>query len=283
MLKENIATNTDVKGVFRLNASKVLPNDSLVFTSVGYVTLKIAANALAKKRVILMQEDEIILNEVKISSKEVKRKEIKLNGFSVYDPGFEANPIYYQDYVQAARKFISPKNISRLTAVRVARLIRMPIEDTLYGYYNYKNGHTRFRIRIYGVDTITGGPGKDINTEIIEMQNKRNTFIEIDLSRSNILINEKEFFLAVEWLLIPYNETLSTWYVDFDDEVKHRKRGYAEYTLEYDPILYGVQPRTKDKKPTTWLLSEIGGKWVSAEKLNYTTDIAISATITVEK
>ncbi|GAA4315302.1 hypothetical protein GCM10023149_11850 [Mucilaginibacter gynuensis] len=283
LIKENIVTGTDTTGAFRLISRKIIRDDSIAFTSVGYITVKIAASALVKSRVIMMQQDEVILNEVKITSKEVKRKEIKLGSFSVYDPGFGASPIYYSNYVQAARKFISPNNTSWLRSVRVARLIRFPIDDPVEGYYNYRNGRTRFRIRIYAVDPVTGGPGKSICRDTIELQNNRNTFIEIDLTKNNIRITEKDFFIAVEWLMIPYNETISTWYVDFAEEVKGRKDGYAEYTLEYDPVLYGVKPRTKDKLPTTWLLEAHDGKWTSAVELQYNADAAISAVIAVEK
>ncbi|GAA4315310.1 hypothetical protein GCM10023149_11860 [Mucilaginibacter gynuensis] len=280
LIKENIATSTDEKGAFRLASRKAQANDSLLFTFVGYIPVKIAAEALAKKRTIIMEEDEVILNQVNITSKEVKKKELKLNSFSVYDPGFTAMPDFYLNYVQVARKFISPNDISILKSVRVARLIRFPND---MASYNYKNGRTRFRIRIYDVDTLTGGPGKDICRDTIELQNNRNTFIEVDLSESKILITHKAFFIAVEWLLIPYNETITTAYEAYNDEVKNHKRGFARYTLEYDPVIYGVQPRGKNKIPGTWFMAVPNGKWMSAASHQYNADAAISAVIAVEK
>jgi hypothetical protein len=106
-------------------------------------------------------------------------------------------------YLQLAEQFDVPKAGMLLKNVVINRL-------AFYQYYitQYENTeleYTKFRIRLYDVDAITGGPGKDLCNEIIEVKSSDQKQKDINLKSYNIVIPNKTFFVAVEWLRDYYN------------------------------------------------------------------------------
>lgn len=62
-----------------------------------------------------------------------------------------------------------------------------------------------FRLRFYDMDSISGKPSEDLYNGVIEVKSS-SKIITINLEDSVIVIPHKDFFVAVEWLMIPYNE-----------------------------------------------------------------------------
>ncbi len=69
------------------------------------------------------------------------------------------------------------------------------------------NPRTRFRLHIYGADNTTGGPKTSLHDGDIIVENNSDKYIVIDLSKKYIRIPGNKFFVAIEWLAIPFNET----------------------------------------------------------------------------
>ena len=106
LIKEKVAASADGKGEFELPSNHPKPNDTLLFTGVGYKPLKIADNQFVNKAQIQLDEDAVFLNEVKVSSAKRKLKRLTLNPYSS-----ELNLPLYQEFTQrhqVAIKLYSP-------------------------------------------------------------------------------------------------------------------------------------------------------------------------------
>lgn len=108
------------------------------------------------------------------------------------------------DYHQIAQKYTNKHNIVKINRVSIYRLIKQEISGNTQDKFLQK---TKFRIRIYDIDSLTGRPTIDLCNRIIEVQDKENEVIKVNLNPYDIIISKKFFFIAVEWLHISYNKS----------------------------------------------------------------------------
>ncbi|GAA4327698.1 hypothetical protein GCM10023149_31250 [Mucilaginibacter gynuensis] len=268
LLKEQIAVSAAEDGSFQLTSNQHIDNDTLQFSSVGYITYKIPIRTFMPNSEVRIEEDTFFLNEIKVSSKKRRYKTSTLNDF--FGPDIHYTQAHFDSYYQVARKFIGKKEFGKLKEIRLARYIDK----------KQKNIKTKFRLRVYDVNPATGGPGQDICHEVIEVQNDDNTFIETNVTKYNIVIPKKEFFIAVEWLYIPYNEYCGYNLIPVRNESVII--GYKEqYSTLFQPSLRQV-PNDRDKRDRqTWLL-DINQPWTNTwfrSWIGLTGELALSAKV----
>ncbi len=270
LINEKVSTGADDKGTFKLLSSNPVENDTLLFSAIGYRTIKIPVAGFVQKRVVQLEEDIQFLNEVKVLAK-FKRKTITLNSL---DAEVKAVPDWsYAGFRQTARKFIAPAEYSRLKQVSIRRYLtrKSPFE----------NKDCRFRIRVYDVDEITGAPGVDISHRLIEVEETGNRqLITLDLSRYNIVIPKKTFFVAIEWLFIGFNESIQmTLGPRFASEFESEKGSDAailEYRIRYEPIIYSMDD---SENMRNIYQQNPNGTWIHPDKV-VTSGPAISTVLT---
>jgi hypothetical protein len=189
LMKENIGINTDENGYFILKSKSSKLNDTLIVSSVGFVTQKISiTNVLDTIINIQLAEQITTLDEIFVIPNYIWTTST-LNNFSDCGNEFVASSGYLQ---QVAQHLLAPKENSRLTEVKICRGPGKPKK-------------TIFRIRIYDIDSLTGGPGADLCNQVIEVKSKNNS-ARVNLEDYKLRISHKDFFVAVEWLKIPENE-----------------------------------------------------------------------------
>lgn len=159
------------------------------------------------------------------------------------------------DYLQLAQKFYINKKNTSLRNVTVNRMRDfMP---------------TRFRIRIYAMDATNGGPGQDLCKEIIETVDLERSEYVFDLKKYNIIIPDKIFFVAVEWMRDYYNRSRSPVY--------NKKTGKIDTLEVYRPFV-GIAPTTA-KKLNIWGLS-FKMEWKPYDYFSpFGTDLAMKAIV----
>lgn len=248
---ENIGTNADEDGKFVLTTEVGNLNDTLSISCVGYETLKIAVSKLAG--IIELEERQTVLANVSITSK-VKWTYTKLNdsecgNVSITTRGFQT---------QVARLFTTSSDKAILTDVEVCK--SNPI---------FENHKSIFRLRFYDMDTITKAPSTELCNEIIEVKTSSKR-TNVNVEKYKISIPNKNFFVAVEWLKIQYNENVEKVTTD----------GKKEVSITYRPniscsnALHGNNHREEREYPV-WGLS-YQNKWFP---MVFIKDISISATI----
>ncbi|HEU4470671.1 MAG TPA: carboxypeptidase-like regulatory domain-containing protein, partial [Flavisolibacter sp.] len=189
LVKENTGVNADAQGAFSIRSSWS-GVDSFRISSVGYETTVLPVHGWTDGQVIRLLPKEGMLKEVIVSANRQK-KVYDLNRFghcswNWYQIGRET--IY-----QLAQRFEAPGDGMQLLQLELCK----------------DRSESIFRFRIYDVDSVSKGPGKDLADTIIEVSSGE-THAEINLEQHHIIIPGKSFFVAVEWIFIPYNEEYQT-------------------------------------------------------------------------
>ena len=252
LMKENIGTNASEDGSFQLVSTKIKLNDTLIFSSVGFATLKLPVDKFKTDNIVVeLSEQQTILNEVIVTNKSFWTS-VTLNDFSKCGNSFISSSGYQ---TQLAQHFQAPKDNSILQDIKICRfsLPLIAIEKTI------------FRIRIYDIDTLKKSPSSDLCDQIIEVKTRSKT-ISINLEKYKIRIPNKDFFVAVEWLKIPFNESKS----------KMKVNGKNVEAITYRPSIGWTD--NLNTKMEAWML-DYKNIWRPMFTMNNKTSVSISATV----
>jgi hypothetical protein len=115
------------------------------------------------------------------------------------------------------------------------------------------------------MNTITKAPSADLCNEIIEVKTK-SKIIEVNLEKYDIQIPNKDFFIAVEWLKIPYNMKTS----------KIKINGKKEEHITYHPSIGWTD--AKNDQVEAWSL-DYKNNWRRMFSMINKTSVSIAATI----
>lgn len=176
---ENVYSRADDHGVFKIYSVKSLPNDTLIFTSIGYRSYKIAVSDIKGDLKIYLKEDVATLKEVSISG----RKEMILGAYK--KKGYKA----FTGLTMMTRRFMKKDGYSYLKTVSFLRKT-----DKLSG-----KGKARFRITIYNSES-NSGPPNDVVYEQILVEDTIEPVITVDLMKYHILLPTNFFFIGIERL-----------------------------------------------------------------------------------
>lgn len=228
LAKENRGLNADENGSFILKSN--LPGDSIIASSVGYYSHKIAIADFLRDTLILLKQKEKALADVIIENKKnwtttTLNRPKKCADYGLVTTGFQT---------QVAQHLQAPVSNCFLSAVRICT------NQPAFLFHET----SVFRIRIYDRDSVTGSPTDDLCDEIIEI-NSKNRVVNINLEPYKIRIPHKDFFIAVEWLKIPLN------YEDQKQKIKEEKA--TTDIVVYRPSI-GIIEHPKDALDT-WMLT----------------------------
>ena len=260
ILRARLTITTEKDGVFIIPGDLKTMKDTVVFAAQNYEQQKISLNDLA-----LLDTIRLIRNEV-ITAVVLQKytTDTLLNDFDKNEiwhyAGFDTETANF-DYYQLAQRFEAPKAGARLNRIKVARLA--------FNDYGLRREKVTYRLRFYDLDQATNGPGKELTGKTIEINNGEDRQSGISLTKYNIVIPQKSFFVAVEWLRNNYNEGYSVFY---DRKTKTRRR-----QVNYRPAI-GIAPKA-GKRLNIWGLN-FKYKWKPYTYfMPFGTDLAIKATV----
>ena len=254
LIKENKGINADEHGKFELVSFNPQKADTLIVSCIGFQTLKIPVDIFLNQNLpIELTPFERILKEVVVTNKKYLQ-EATLNPFSNCGTHFFTTSGYM---LQIAQHLTAPVSNAQLKEIKICRF-SIPIIAT---------SKAIFRIRLYDLDTLTNAPGNNLTEEIIEVKTK-SKFIQLNLTSYNIIIPTKHFFVAIEWLKIPYNE----------EKVKTKMpNGKIVESITYHPDI--GYTNTPSSPKDIWML-DYKNKWRGVGIFNSTNNLSISATVT---
>ena len=176
------------------------------------------------------------------------------------------------NYLQAAQKFDTEKAGSTLQQVELGRLI-IPVNGGESRISEPAN--TTFLLHIYAVDSLTGGPGNSLIKEPLEVKNRADQIIKIDLRKHKIMVPGKTFFVGIEWLMNSKNQRFQEMIGVVELVPGKRFRTIANL---YEPFIGMV----KNKKLTSdvWVMTPERQWKLYTHNMPYMTDLAISAHLT---
>lgn len=242
LLKEKVITKTNDQGYYNISSENRIPNDTLQFTSVGYKTFKLPVSAYQKQMFVSLETSNTQLNEVEITSSKIKT--VTLGKFFYSDLKTVIHkgnnnitvPIFAQSAI--AKHFVSPEINAIIKSVQIGR---RDLDEGIQPHTT-ANKYTRFIVSIMSSSANKEIPGETIFTKTVSLSDN-SLLIKIDLSKENIILPTTDFFIAIQWLIIPYNEIINVTYDSKLDGVSKKGRElYTEvskYSIYYQPFLVG--------------------------------------------
>lgn len=194
LVLENTGTNADAQGAFTLASDRALPADTLVVSCVGFRTLKLPVSGRLNQPMALeLEEQPVRLPEVMVRS---RTTQLVLDDFSNCGHSYTPSSGFA---VQLAQRFYAPAQNAVLTKIKICRNSNGPVDPQ----------KTVYRLRIYGMDPVTGAPAGDLCGAVVEVRSSSRVD-EVDVAPYGIVLPGKDFFIAVEWLKLPVNEKKGT-------------------------------------------------------------------------
>src|SRR5215217_981654 len=268
LLKENFTASTNDRGYYKLNSENPVTGDTLVFSSVGYITFLLPVASYQKNALILLEASNESLNEVVVTDR--KLKVLKLNNFSfanLKDQRDDPTNAKSQHGSKPTQPFSTPYTFAKLftapddnTILTTIELGRREFDESRYPQRPLimSNPNTRFRMHILSEAANTRKPGKVMFSTTVDLTDNA-LWVSIDLSKENLVIPWKRFFVAIEWLRIPYNELVKLEYAPKIRKVKKNGKSLLEdvsrYSILYQPALVAYR---RKKPQESWIKTGTG-------------------------
>lgn len=238
--KAHILTMTNSQGHFSLVVKNEIPNDTLIFTYVGYNTYRLAVAKYEQQMFVPLQPGSALLKEVSIAADKIKTVVLgKFNMADIKEVDTKAYkyftlPLTFRYY---AKFFEAPQANSVLTMIKLGR--RDFGNDSGLEFHTVSK-YTRFLIHVLTANPDNGEPGTPFFTKEISLTDN-SQMVTIDLSKDKVVIPGNKFYIAIEWLIIPLNEIISFHYGEkvekFRPDGTQLKFAAAEYSTLYQPVL----------------------------------------------
>ncbi|MRI02042.1 carboxypeptidase-like regulatory domain-containing protein [Kriegella sp. EG-1] len=230
-------TSTDENGHFYLDIPNELLEHKVHISSLGYKDTIVVAQTVYKSKLFHLVEESFELEEV-VVSKSLGDSYV-LNPISSYSltGGFDSSAtpwvlaLYFPN-IGAQKKYI--ENI------------------TVFFQKNPKFSQrtSRFRIRIYGVDSKTKNPSNDLVRKSLVLESEINKdYVSLDLSSLNIEIPENGVYIGLEWLFISNN-----WYRNIVTNPITKKKSVED---RFAPTFSGVYVKNQNYRAMVYGM----GKW----------------------
>lgn len=213
ILGTNYGTTSLENGNFSLKTDTIITNKLLKISSVGYndTLLKITE----------------LQNVIKLNPKIYELSDVKIY------------PTKKIEFIINDLKNITLKGA--ITNDTTPRIIGMyfPYKSSYYSYpyiksiliYTRDNKHMKFNIRVYGFDTISHKPSKELMIKNLLVKSSisllgKPRFVEVNLIDYSIKIPESGIFIGIEWLILPENKFRID-YTNIDSKKKFWRTHYG--------------------------------------------------------
>ncbi|MFP5081522.1 carboxypeptidase-like regulatory domain-containing protein [Pedobacter sp. JCM 36344] len=281
---KKIATSTNSQGYFKLTIDDTLRIDTLTFSSVGYITYKLAISDYKPNAIVILRTSNANLAQVNITKRKLKFE--RLNGFGlgqiIRDTAYVPTP--YSTQFSFAKFFSASEDNAILSKIEIGRIdFEMLFLEKLDANNEMEplmpvtksNPKTRFLIHILSVNSQSRLPDKLLFTKSISIENDL-SWVTVDLTSELFVLKSKEFFVAVEWLRIPYNEIFK---LEWAPRVRAKNKNgkelledVSQYRVFYQPALASY-PSTQ-RAPS--YIKNKQGLWMPSSNDK---EVALSATI----
>ncbi|MFD2147187.1 hypothetical protein [Mucilaginibacter antarcticus] len=199
IVRAALSITTENDGVFAIPGDLSKMRDTVIIYTQNYNVVKMALASLNGLDTIKLVKQATAGQLTKLSFK----NDTLINDYNRFDVGNFAGMHTGNGefkYLQIAQRFDVQRAGTLLKSIAIERLAFYLNKSKLIGP-NSKNGqyeyseleHTTFRLRIYDVNPVTGGPGKDICDKVIEIKSRDDKKLASNLMKYNIRIPNKTF------------------------------------------------------------------------------------------
>lgn len=248
---KNVISNHD--GYFFLDTVR-FNNDSLIVSSIGFETKKIAVKNLHSSSKILLMPKPQQLDEVVVIQKKGK---YKLKKLGVTKKPRKLFPQYGMTSQNGTIQAVYiPNNYS---VPGVLKYVNVYITDR-----GYPNAY--FRIHVYDVSLIEIKPGKELtSSNIVESGTKGNEWVKFDLIDERITIGENGSFIGIEWFenrdSESYQDTL-IYKATVTDGDYQKDTVITKFKSGYGVVLGARNELYQNAKHKIWYKLPFTGEWL---------------------
>lgn len=191
-------TSTDGVGHFFLDVPKDYLSKQVHISSLGYNDTIVLARNIYKSKRFEMVEESYILDEV-VVTEALGNSEV-LNPISSYaiTSGFSSSSTPWVLALYFPNIGAEAKYVEKVTVF-------------LQKNRAFKRPNSKFRLRIYNVDSNTKKPKNDLLRKSMVLESQPNKdYVSVDLKALKIQVPTAGLFIGMEWLFIPSNWYLNT-------------------------------------------------------------------------
>ena len=243
IFEKEIGTAANSKGIYSLQ----LPNDFI------NQTLSISALGYSKKEIQINNEFDIKNCSIYLEPQIYTLPEFTFRDLSGQTEQLGNTPVdedkggSYPGLIIGEQIAVYMKPKTDYPAI--IKFVSFHIEKKTRGF---KRANTPFRIRIYGVDTISRGPGQDLIIEdLIVSGPKKGGWFTVDVSSYQIPVPENGFFVAMEWIYTD-DKYFYTYINKYNNNMKETKYGQSLHIYWWN------------KESISWR-NPLGKKWIKDE------------------
>jgi serine beta-lactamase-like protein LACTB len=198
----NVGTISNQDGTFSLVVPEKWLKDTILFSSVGYTQKVIAVTYLLQRQVpvIYLNQKTTDLRPVTVSTKKEKIQTFQW-GNAVMQGGVLENDTLYAG--RSLSLLIEPGESNNKKGATFPAYL----ENARLRILRNNLQSIKFRIRLHGVDALTGAPGQEfLHESIVVESSMRNGWLQFDLSKQNIEVT-RPFFITFEQILDVHDRT----------------------------------------------------------------------------
>lgn len=186
-----IGTISNKDGSFSLAVPEKNIHDTLQFSAIGFVRKSVPIQAFIKQHVTVELKEQVTqLSEVTVSARKEKNRTFEF-GNRDFQGGVIQTDTAYAGASMALLINPHQRDFSFPVFVQAAR-IRI-VRNNLKSL--------RIRVRLYDVDSVSGGPGAELTKESVVLESTmKNGWLEFDMAQSRMIVS-RPFFIAFEQLL----------------------------------------------------------------------------------
>ena len=218
ILESTVGTSSDDDGSYTLHIKNEDLSKNVKLSSLGYNdTTIVVSNFIKLDKVrltpLVEQLDEVVISE-KFEEKTMIVNEILEEDLCAGYGSHAENPWIVALYFPFISNY---EDTDFLKSVR-------------FHFGNFKNKKGKFRLRLFSVgnDSL---PDQDLMKENVIVSLKKNQkTVDVDISECSLIFPREGFYIAIEWLYIPYNEQKIV-YVD-GPKNKNKRKG-----IKYSPTI----------------------------------------------
>lgn len=267
LVRAKLSINTEKDGIFMIPGNLAILRDTVILYAQNYKSCKMLLRSLNGRDTLrLIKYDAALKNSLAKYDADTLLNEYRKKDI-VHYAGVNTSIAKFE-YLQIAQQFYTTKLGTSLKSVKLNRLaFGFDISEYTWTHLVHLDV-TKFRIRIYDIDPITHGPGRDLCSQVIEESKSFGSQVSINLKKYNIIIPNTTFFVAVEWMRDFYNAGYS---------ISYDKEGKKSREINYRPAI-GISAATGDKL-NIWTLN-LKREWKPFSYfMPFGTDLAMSAVV----
>lgn len=227
LVRAGLSINTEKDGIFMIPGNLASLRDTVILYAQNYKLNKLLIHQLDGRDTLRLTKYAIDLE----SEPAKHTNDTLLNNYRKQDIVHYAGvntPIAKFEYLQIAQQFYTTKPGIALKSIKLNRLaFGLDTSDYTWTHLVHLDV-TKFRIRIYDIDPVTHGPGRDLCSEVIEESKSSGSQVSVNLKKYNITIPNTTFFVAVEWIRDFYNAGYS---------ISYDKEGNKSREINYRPAI----------------------------------------------